>query len=82
MATCWSATPARTPGDDIDLDPDNDSGESKTLKCEGDNNGKVIELKVGTEQNQHIVSIKPADSGKGSDFGLVYIQMRGGKDTI
>jgi hypothetical protein len=37
---------------------------------------------VGTEQNQHVVSIKPADNGKGSDFGLVYIQMRGGKDTI
>jgi hypothetical protein len=58
------------------------SGESKKLKCEGDQNGKTIELKVGTEQNQHIVSIKPGDNSKGSDFGLVYIQMRGGKDTI
>ncbi len=56
--------------------------ESKRLKCEGDDEGKTIELKVGTEQNQHIVSIKPGDSGKGSDFGLVYIQMRGGKETI
>ncbi len=58
------------------------SGNSKKLKCEGDQNGKTVELKVGTEQNQHIVSIKPDDDGKGSDFGLVYIQMRGGKDTI
>jgi hypothetical protein len=58
------------------------SGDSKKLKCEDDQNGKTVELKVGTEQNQHIVSIKPADDGKGSDFGLVYIQMRGGKDTI
>jgi hypothetical protein len=58
------------------------SGDSKKLKCEDDQNGKTIELKVGTEQNQHIVSIKPGDDGKGSDFGLVYIQMRGGKDTI
>jgi hypothetical protein len=58
------------------------SGDSKKLKCEGDQNGKTIELKVGTEQNQHIVSIKPGDNSKGSDFGLVYIQMRGGKDTI
>jgi hypothetical protein len=58
------------------------SGDSKKLKCEGDQNGKTIELKVGNEQNQHIVSVKPADSGKGSDFGLVYIQMRGGKETI
>jgi hypothetical protein len=58
------------------------SGDSKKLKCEDDQNGKTVELKVGTEQNQHIVSIKPADDGKGSDFGLVYIQMHGGKDTI
>ena len=58
------------------------SGDSKKLKCEDDQNGKTVELKVGTEQNQHIVSIKPSDDGKGSDFGLVYIQMRGGKDTI
>lgn len=58
------------------------SGDPKKLKCEGDQNGKTVELKVGTEQNQHIVSIKPVDGGKGSDFGLVYIQMRGGKGTI
>ena len=64
------------------IGPDEDSGEAKPLKCEGDNNGKVIELKVGTRQNQHIVSIQPADSGKGSDFGLVYVQVRSGKDTI
>jgi hypothetical protein len=58
------------------------SGDSKKLKCEDDQNGKTVELKVGNEQNQHIVSVKPTDDGKGSDFGLVYIQMRGGKDTI
>jgi hypothetical protein len=58
------------------------SGDSKKLKCEDDQNGKTVELKVGTEQNQHIVSIKPGDDGRGSDFGLVYVQMRGGKDTI
>jgi hypothetical protein len=64
------------------IDPDDDSRESKPLKCDGDNHGKVIELKVGTRQNQHIVSIRPADSGQGSDFGLVYVQVRGEKDTI
>ena len=58
------------------------SGDSRKLKCDDEQNGKTVELKVGNEQNQHIVSIKPADNGKGSDFGLVYIQMRGGKDTI
>jgi hypothetical protein len=65
-----------------DVDPDPDSSDAKPLKCEGDNQGKVVELKVGTKQNQHIVSVHPADSGKGSDFGLVYVQVRGGKDTI
>jgi hypothetical protein len=64
------------------MNADDNSGDSKKLKCEGDQNGKTVELKVGTQQNQHIASIKPGDGGKGSDFGLVYIQMRGGKDTI
>lgn len=59
-----------------------DSDDDSKLKCENDQNGKTIELKVGTEQNQHIVSIKPGDDGKGSDFGLVYVRMHKGKDTI
>ena len=65
------------------MNPGDDSDESKKLKCEnGDNDGNVVELKVGSRQNQHIVSIHPADTGKGSDFGLVYVQVRGSKDTI
>ncbi len=64
------------------MNPGDHAGHSERLKCEGDQNGKSVELKVGTEQNQHVASIKPGDDGKGSDFGLVYIQMRGGKDTI
>ncbi len=64
------------------MNPDDHAGHSERLKCEGDQNGKTVELKVGTEQNQRIASIKPGDDGKGSDFGLVYVQMRGGKDTI
>jgi hypothetical protein len=63
------------------LNTDDHSDDSK-LKCEDDQNGKTVELKVGTRENQHIASIQPGDAGKGSDFGLVYIQMRGGKDTI
>jgi hypothetical protein len=58
-----------------------DNDESNDLKCEGDNDGKNIELKVGTKQNQHIVAIEPAKNGKGCDFGLVHVQMRG-KNTI
>ncbi len=64
------------------INPGDHAGHSERLKCEGDQSGETVELKVGTEQSQHIASIKPGDDGKGSDFGLVYIQMRGGKDTI
>ena len=53
---------------------------SEELKCDGDSNGSTIELKAGTENNQHIVSIKP--SGKGSDLGLVYVRVRGKEGTI
>jgi len=53
--------------------------EHQTLKCDGDNSGKNVELKVGTEDNQHIVAIRPQD--KGSSFALVYVKTRG-KDTI
>jgi hypothetical protein len=64
-----------------DLHPEDNSQESKQLKCEGDDSGKTIELKVGTKQNQHIVAIQPGP-GKGTDFGLIYIQLHAGKETI
>ena len=65
------------------IDSSDDSKGPQQLKCESDDrNGKIVELKAGTRQSQHIVSIKPADAGKGSDFGLVFVQVRGGKDTI
>src|SRR2546430_6342847 len=53
---------------------------SEELKCEGDDNGKTIELKAGTESNQHIVSIDPQE--KGSDFALGYVRLRGKEGTI
>ena len=53
---------------------------SEELKCDGDNKGKTTELKVGTESNQHVVSIDPQN--KGSDFALVYVRMRGKEGTI
>jgi hypothetical protein len=54
--------------------------DSDKLKCEGDNSGNVVELKTGTESNQHIVSVEP--EGKGSDFTLVYVHTHGKDDTI
>ncbi len=52
---------------------------SKALKCDEDS-GDAIELKVGTEDNQHIVAIKP--NGKGSKFALVMVHIRGKDETI
>jgi hypothetical protein len=54
--------------------------DSDELKCEGDDGGKTIELKAGTEKNQHIVAVDP--EGKGSHFALVYVHLRGKEDTI
>jgi len=52
---------------------------SKEVSCSG-NSGNTVELKVGTEDNQRLVSVEP--SGKGSDFALVYIHARGKEGTI
>ena len=62
-----------------DAHSDADKDHSDELKCEG-NNGKTIELKAGTKSNQHIVAINP--EGKGSNFALVYVRMRGKEATI
>jgi hypothetical protein len=61
---------------------DHDSSKSKQLKCEGDNSGPVTELKVGTEDNQHVVAVEPDKSGKASTFALVYVHTRGKKGDI
>jgi hypothetical protein len=60
--------------------PKPDKHDSEELKCEGGNNGKTIELKVGTENNQHVVAIEPEKQG--SDFSLVYVRTRGKEGTI
>ena len=53
------------------------------VTCDKDNtNGGEYkqELKVGTENNQRIVAIKP--SGDGSEFVLVYVRAHDDKDTM
>ena len=55
---------------------------SKELKCEGDNTGPVTELKVGTEDNEHVVAIEPSHTGKGTIFALVYLYTRGKQGDI
>jgi hypothetical protein len=60
-----------------EVDSNKNKDDSK-LKCEG-SGGDTIELKVGTQDNQHLVSITPEE--KGASFALVYVRTRG-KDTI
>jgi hypothetical protein len=47
---------------------------SNELTCEG-SGGSDIELKVGKQNDQHIVSVKT--EGKGSTFSLVYVRTHG-----
>jgi hypothetical protein len=51
------------------------------VSCD-DSGGSEKQLKVGTENDQHVVAVKP--QGKGSEFTLVYVRAResNDKDTI
>jgi hypothetical protein len=69
-------------GGDVHTDEDNDKNGPKELKCEGDNSGPVTELKVGTEDKQHVVAVEPRDQGTGSTFALVYLHVRGKQGEI
>jgi hypothetical protein len=60
----------------------NDSNRSKEAKCYNDNTGTVVELKAGTEDNQHLVSVEPSEKGSGSSFALVYVHTRGKQGDI
>jgi hypothetical protein len=57
-----------------------DKNSHNPVTCQGSDSGNVVELKVGTEDDQHMVSVEP--TGKGSDFALVYVQTRGKESTI
>jgi hypothetical protein len=66
---------------DDDKDSKDKDKDSKELKCE-ESSGPVTELKVGTEDNQHVVAIEPGDKSKGSTFALVYMRTRGKRGEI
>jgi hypothetical protein len=63
---------------DVHMGDKSDKG-SKELSC-GKNQGKNLELKVGTKDNQHLVNIRSQESGKGTDFALVFVRTRNDKD--
>jgi len=52
---------------------------SKPVTCDKSGSGEGLELKVGTEGNQHLVAVKP--NNKGTRFALVYIRMHTGKES-
>jgi hypothetical protein len=67
--------------DGLDLDTDMKGSDNKSheLTC-NHKNGKDVELKVGTKENQHIVAVE-AD-GKGSKFSLVLVRTHGKQADI
>ena len=48
--------------------------DSQPVKCDGDNSGPVRELKVGTEDNQHVVAIEDPKGGKATTFAIIYLR--------
>ena len=51
---------------------------SKPVWCDVSGSGDTMELKVGTEGNQHVVAFEPREHG--SRFALIYIRVHTGKD--
>ena len=65
-------------GGDVGVNGDKHDGLSKPVSCRANGSGDSVELKVGTEGNQHLVAIKP--DGRGARFALVYVRTHTGKD--
>jgi hypothetical protein len=59
-----------------DVSVEDDKHADKELKCEQDS-GPVTELKVGSNENQHLVAVEAREGGRGSEFALVYVHTRG-----
>ncbi len=65
-------------GGDVGVNADKHEGLSKPVSCRSEGGGESVEIKVGTEGNQHIAAVKP--EGKGSRIALVYVRAHAGKD--
>lgn len=64
-------------GGHVEASPGKDEG-SKPVSCGSGGSGDSVELKVGTEGNQHIVAVK--SNHVGSRFALVYVRTHTGSD--
>lgn len=67
----------RGTSDSHSVNTEDDQHGSNPVKCEGDNTGPVRELKVGTEDNAHIVALEDSGNKKGTTFAMVYVHTRG-----
>jgi hypothetical protein len=64
---------------DVHISGHNDKNDDKKLTC-SDTSGDGWEIKTGTSDNEHLVSIEP--HGSGTRFGTVLVQTRGRQDTL
>ncbi len=66
-------------GGHVNAEHSNGDDMSKPVSCDkSDGKGDGLELKVGTEGNQHVVSVKP--NSRGTRFALVFVRMHTGSD--
>ena len=65
-------------GSDVHVSMHGKDNDNK-LSC-ADSKGEGWEIKTGTSDNEHLVSIEP--NGSGTRFGTVLVQTRGNKDTL
>jgi hypothetical protein len=63
----------------VGIDSHDKPGRSDQLTCSGDGKGDTVELKVGSNNNAHVVAITP--KGNGSEFALVYVHARSDNDS-
>jgi len=63
----------------VGIDSRDKPGHSDQLTCSGDDKGDTVELKVGSNNNAHVVAITP--KGKGAEFALVYVHARSDNDS-
>jgi hypothetical protein len=67
-----SVLECHTNGHNVPVNPKSDT---QDLGCDSQG-GKTVELKVGTKENQHVVTVD--SDGKGSSFALVYVRTNKG----
>lgn len=63
----------------VGIDSHDKSNHGDQLSCSGDGKGDTVELKVGSNNNAHVVAITP--KGKGAEFALVYVHARSDNDS-